>query len=43
VSEPETNGVGVAERFYRTLKEQVIYGRYYRTIEELRVAIADFF
>lgn len=40
VAEPETNGV--AERFYRTLKEQVIYGRTYRTIEELRVAIADF-
>lgn len=40
VAEPETNGV--AERFYRTLKEQVIYGRTYRTIEELRIAIADF-
>lgn len=40
VAEPETNGV--AERFYRTLKEQVIYGRTYRTIEELRMAIADF-
>lgn len=40
VAEPETNGV--AERFYRTLKEQVIYGRSYRTIEELRTAIADF-
>ncbi|NTW60835.1 MAG: DDE-type integrase/transposase/recombinase [Nitrospirae bacterium] len=40
VAEPETNGV--AERFYRTLKEQVIYGRSYRTIEELRIAVADF-
>ena len=40
VAEPETNGV--AERFYRTLKEQIIYGRTYRTIEELRIAIADF-
>lgn len=40
VSEPETNGV--AERFYRTLKEQVIYGRTYRTIEELRIAISGF-
>jgi transposase InsO family protein len=40
VAEPETNGV--AERFYKTLKEQVVYGRTYRTIEELRVAIADF-
>lgn len=40
VAEPETNGV--AERFYRTLKEQVIYGRQYRTIDELRIAVADF-
>lgn len=40
VAEPETNGV--AERFNRTLKEQVIYGRHYRNIEELRTAIADF-
>jgi putative transposase len=40
VAEPETNGV--AERFYRTLKEQVIYGRQYRTIEELRLTVADF-
>ncbi len=40
VAEPETNGV--AERFYRTLKEQVIYGRTYRIIEELRIALADF-
>lgn len=40
VAEPETNGV--AERFYKTLKEQVVYGRIYRTIEELRIAIADF-
>ena len=40
VSEPETNGV--IERFNRTLKEQVIYGRQYRNIEELRVAVADF-
>jgi putative transposase len=40
VAEPETNGV--AERFNRTLKEQVIYGRHYRNIEELRTAISDF-
>ena len=40
MSEPETNGV--IERFNRTLKEQVIYGRQYRNIEELRVAVADF-
>ena len=40
VAEPQTNGV--AERFYRTLKEQVIYGRNYRTVQEVRVAVADF-
>lgn len=40
VAEPQTNGV--AERFYRTLKEQAVYGRLYRNIEELRAAVADF-
>jgi putative transposase len=40
VAEPETNGV--TERFNRTLKEQVIYGRQYRNIEELRIAVAAF-
>ena len=40
VSEPQTNGV--AERFYRTLKEQIIYGRQYRNIEELRLSVAAF-
>lgn len=40
VAEPQTNGV--AERFNKTLKEQVIYGRHYRTIEEVRTAVADF-
>jgi len=40
VSEPQTNGV--AERFYRTLKEQIIYGRQYRNIEELRLFVAAF-
>ena len=40
VSEPETNGV--AERFNRTLKEQAIYGRVFRNIEEVRSAVAGF-
>ena len=40
VWEPETNGV--AERFIRTLKEQVIYGHTFRTIEEVRQAVARF-
>ena len=39
VAEPQTNGV--AERF-RTLKEQIIHGRIYRNIAELRDAVRDF-
>jgi putative transposase len=40
VSEPETNGV--AERFMRTLKEQAIYGRIFRTVQDVREAVRDF-
>ncbi len=40
VSEPQTNGV--AERFIRTLKEQAIYGHTFRTVEEVRQAVARF-
>lgn len=40
VEQPETNGV--AERFNRTLKEQIIHGRTYRTVEELRAAVRRF-
>lgn len=40
VREPETNGV--IERFNRTLKEQVIHGRIYRNVEEVRIAIDRF-
>jgi transposase InsO family protein len=40
VGEPQTNGV--AERFIRTMKEQVIHGRIYRNVGELRRAIAAF-
>jgi len=40
VEEPQTNGV--AERFMRTLKEQVIHGRIYRNLEDLRSAISAF-
>jgi transposase InsO family protein len=40
VEEPQTNGV--AERFNRTLKEQVIHGRVFRNVEDLRVAIGAF-
>ena len=40
VEEPETNGV--AERFNRTLKEQAIHGRIFRTLEEVRAAVGEF-
>jgi transposase InsO family protein len=40
VRQPETNGV--AERFNRTLKEQAIYGRIFRNVEEVRQAVAEF-
>lgn len=40
VGEPETNGI--SERFFRTLKEQVIKGRIWRNVEELRTAVRQF-
>lgn len=40
VGEPQTNGV--AERFIRTLKEQIIYGVTYATVEDLRRAVTAF-
>ena len=40
VAEPQTNGV--AERFNRTLKEQAIYGRVFRTVAEVRDAVKTF-
>lgn len=40
VRQPETNGV--AERFHRTLKEQVIEGREFKTVEEVREAVRQF-
>lgn len=40
VAEPQTNGV--AERFNRTLKEQVIHGRIFRNVGEVRAAVTEF-
>lgn len=40
VREPETNGV--VERFHRTFKEQIVHGRQYYGLEDLRRAVADF-
>ena len=40
VEQPQTNGV--VERFNRTLKEQAIYGRVFRNIEDVRRAVGKF-
>jgi transposase InsO family protein len=40
VAEPETNGV--IERLFRTLKEQVIHGRIFQTIDDVRDAVRAF-
>ncbi|MGH8866229.1 MAG: IS3 family transposase [Burkholderiales bacterium] len=40
VGEPECNGV--AERFMRTLKEQCLYLHQFQSLEDARVAIAEF-
>jgi putative transposase len=40
VAEPETNGV--IERLFRTLKEQIVHGRIYQTIDEVREAVRAF-
>ena len=40
VGQPEINGV--IERFFRTLKEQVVHGRVFQTLDEVRDAVRDF-
>ena len=40
VGEPETNGV--IERLFRTLKEQIVHGRIFQTIDEVRDAVRGF-
>jgi transposase InsO family protein len=40
VAEPETNGV--IERLFRTFKEQVVHGRVFQTIDEVREAVREF-
>jgi putative transposase len=40
VGEPETNGV--IERLFRTLKEQIVHGRIFQTIDEVREAVRIF-
>ena len=37
IEQPQTNGV--AERFIRTLKEQVIYGRIFQNLQQVRDAV----
>jgi putative transposase len=38
----KTRSNGVIERFFRTLKEQAIWGRTFRTAAEVRTAVTDF-
>ena len=38
----QPQGNGVIERFFRTLKEQAIWGRTFRTAAEVRAAVSDF-
>ena len=40
IEQPQTNGV--PERFFRTLKEQAIYGRVFKNAEEVSQAVAPF-
>lgn len=40
VREPQGNGI--AERFVRTLKENLLWVQYFTTVEELRLALLDF-
>ncbi len=40
VGEPQTNGV--IERFFRTLKEQIVHGRIYQNIDAVRDAVRGF-
>ncbi len=40
VGQPETNSV--IERFFRTLKEQLLWVRHFSTVEELRQALLAF-
>lgn len=40
VKQPQTNGV--AERFNRTLKEQILDGRVFRNVDEVREAVRQF-
>jgi transposase InsO family protein len=40
IEQPQTNGV--AERFFKTPKDQIIHGRIYRTVAEVREAVETF-
>jgi putative transposase len=40
IEQPQTNGV--SERFIRTLKEQIIYGRVFQNLQEVREAVRGF-
>lgn len=40
VGEPQTDGV--IERLFRTLKEQIVYGRIFQTVDDVRDAVRAF-
>lgn len=40
IGEPQTNGV--IERFFRTFKEQVVHGRIYQNLDDVRDAVRGF-
>ena len=40
IGEPETNGF--IKGLFRTLKERIVHGRIFQTIDEVREAVRDF-
>ena len=43
VAERDTTSDPACDRFFRSFKEQVVYGRIYQTIDNVRAAVRAFF